>query len=198
MSNSFYYFFSATPQVLGAILALFGVFVIFKIQGIKDELMSIGKVILSRVNYLRQQFVNKDNDIQREKTRLELDIKMSIDDRDVNELKIILDKYKGVEINQDKQYKTYKTRFKFTYQLLHSLIKETIYLSQITAFIIVLCLIIIPFGKLIECRPFILISLFVLIIGFIIYIFIKLISILKKSIKEDAFSLYEEINLDTF
>ena len=39
MESSFYYFFSSTPQVLGGVLALFGVFVIFKIQALKDELL---------------------------------------------------------------------------------------------------------------------------------------------------------------
>jgi len=38
MSNSFYYFFSTTPQVLAAILALFGVFVIFKIQTLEIKI----------------------------------------------------------------------------------------------------------------------------------------------------------------
>ncbi len=42
MNNSFYYFYSATPQVLSGVLALFGVFVIFKIQTIKSEILSIG------------------------------------------------------------------------------------------------------------------------------------------------------------
>ena len=45
MKDSFYYFFSATPQVLGAILALFGVFVIFKIDNLYKRLKSIGGII---------------------------------------------------------------------------------------------------------------------------------------------------------
>ena len=52
MSNSFYYFFSATPQVLAGILALFGVFIIFKIQTLKSELIGIGQYILEKGNRL--------------------------------------------------------------------------------------------------------------------------------------------------
>ena len=52
MSDSFYYFFSATPQVLGGILALFGVFVIFKIQTIKAELIASGQILHNRGNLL--------------------------------------------------------------------------------------------------------------------------------------------------
>ena len=49
MSNSFYYFFSAVPQVLAAILALFGVFVVFKIQNTETQLIAIGKSLKSLV-----------------------------------------------------------------------------------------------------------------------------------------------------
>ncbi|MEI6048534.1 MAG: hypothetical protein WCS03_06515 [Bacteroidota bacterium] len=46
MENSFYYFFSSTPQVLGGIWALFGVFVLFKIQSLTTDLISISKELL--------------------------------------------------------------------------------------------------------------------------------------------------------
>jgi hypothetical protein len=42
-SNSFYYFFSATAQVSGGILALYAVFVVFKIKTRKDELLGLGQ-----------------------------------------------------------------------------------------------------------------------------------------------------------
>ena len=54
MENSFYYFFSAVPQVLGGVLALFGVFVLYKIQTLKDEQVSIASdinQILSETTY---------------------------------------------------------------------------------------------------------------------------------------------------
>jgi len=51
MENSFYYFFSATPQVLATILALFGFFLIFKIQALKDELIVKASDILEYVNH---------------------------------------------------------------------------------------------------------------------------------------------------
>jgi hypothetical protein len=49
MSNSFYYFFSAVPQVLSGILALFGVFVIFKVQTLKSHLFGIVPAILNEM-----------------------------------------------------------------------------------------------------------------------------------------------------
>ena len=54
-NNSFYYFFSTVPQVLGAVLALFGVFVIFKIQTIQQDLLGLAKSIMDEANnlYLR-------------------------------------------------------------------------------------------------------------------------------------------------
>jgi hypothetical protein len=41
MENAYYYFFSATPQVLAGIIALFGVFVLFKLQALSNELSPI-------------------------------------------------------------------------------------------------------------------------------------------------------------
>ncbi len=52
MSNSFYYFFSAVPQVMGGILALFGVFIVFKIQAIESNIIGIGQSLLERFRRL--------------------------------------------------------------------------------------------------------------------------------------------------
>jgi hypothetical protein len=58
MENSFYYFFSATPQVLGGILALFGVFVIYRIQAITSELKGICQYIIDESDHIIRRALN--------------------------------------------------------------------------------------------------------------------------------------------
>lgn len=62
MTNSFYYFFSAAAQVLAAILALFGVFVIFKIQSLTSELLEEGRklehIVTSKISLFNEKGVS--------------------------------------------------------------------------------------------------------------------------------------------
>jgi hypothetical protein len=55
MENSFYYFFSAVPQVLGGVLALFGVFVVFKVQSLKSQLLGIAKTFVQKRDTFNNQ-----------------------------------------------------------------------------------------------------------------------------------------------
>jgi hypothetical protein len=47
--NSMYYFFSAIPQVLGALAGLLGVFLLFKFQSLNKSIISFGEQILDKM-----------------------------------------------------------------------------------------------------------------------------------------------------
>ncbi len=50
MVNSIYYTFSTIPQVLAGAVALFGVFVLYKIQVINSQLIGLGDALLREVS----------------------------------------------------------------------------------------------------------------------------------------------------
>lgn len=184
MSNSFYYFFSATPQVLAAILALFGVFVIFKIQTMKSELLSIGQAFFDYIKHsIGPDSMRKDDDENRKiKNKIRIDVYKCLQSKDINELKLIIDKITNVDILQDGDFKIYKKRYVETHTKLRKLIDETIQSSKFTAFIIILCLATIPLGDLIIKHMYILYTLFIVVIICIFICFYKLILILKRAL----------------
>mgnify|MGYP003631905634 CR=1 FL=1 len=57
--NTFLYFFSTIPQVLSGLIALLGVFVLFKFQSIKSAIVSFGRQTL---DYLDEDFILKISD----------------------------------------------------------------------------------------------------------------------------------------
>jgi len=177
MNNSFYYFFSATSQVLAAILALFGVFVVFKIQTIKNQLIGIGQSIADEV----QSHIgwNTGNLFLTSKMRAEAYItalKMAIHMQDIKELQYIIN-----EIEND-NYGVYQEKYNKLYDFLKSLIKSTIYWSIFTAIIIIFCLTIIPLKNIVLSYNYCLYSSYSLVIVCLIFCFYKLISILKRSL----------------
>lgn len=177
MSNSFYYFFSAVPQVLGGILALFGVFVIFKIQTIKSELTGIGKAILAESDMMIRistiKFSKKVSNPE-----VVASIKSKIDRNDFKGLRLIL------ELIEYKDYAESIGRYQIVYDFLQSLISTSIYFSIFTSFIIILCLTIIPFGCLILSHANLLYSVYAFVIVSIGLCLSGLSYILIKTLKD--------------
>jgi hypothetical protein len=199
MENSFYYFFSATPQVLAAVLALFGVFVIFKIQTIKSELLSFGQIINSRVEY----FISRDMpkmylmDNYSVRSEIKTNVYKCIQSQDMKFLNVILYNISDEvvhdeqlesdilqDIKEDTNFLIFKHKFIKEYSFLQDLIDDTISFSKITAVIIVICLIAIPIGNILLCQTVILYTLFGFIVVSMSYCFYGLITILKKSLND--------------
>ena len=57
--NAFLYFFSTIPQVLGALIALLGVFLLFKFESIKNTIISFGR---QSQDYFEEDFILKNTD----------------------------------------------------------------------------------------------------------------------------------------
>lgn len=178
MENSFYYFFSATPQVLGAVLALFGVFVLFKIQSLTTDLISIGNELLKWLQLYSQNMVNKES--FEEIYNLESDISKSILTRDIRYLSKSIVKNR---ILKDTTSLEICSRFDNVYLIYKKLVDRTIHSSKITGIIIISCLLIIPFGKWIYCKPVLLFSLFFIIILSVGYILYNFYVILKNALQ---------------
>lgn len=49
LENSFLYFYSTMPQVLGALVALLGVFILFKLQSLNNSIVSFGEQISKKI-----------------------------------------------------------------------------------------------------------------------------------------------------
>jgi len=150
MSNSFYYFFSASAQVLAAILALFGVFVIFKIQTLTTELLEIGRKLKHLVTN-----VSVSNKLEEGQQLQVLIFLMSAEfNKEVFNLKNLI---KTMKLDQTnllcKVYIGYhqnKIKFDDLYLTYKTIINKTIQTSILTALLIVFCLGILPFGKFID------------------------------------------------
>lgn len=185
--NSFYYFFSAVPQVLGGILALFGVFVIFKIQTLKSQLLSIGQSIYDKGdNLIRTTGVIFSKEIGN--TSFLFVLERGLKKNNINDLKYVIDMIDDDldegNIIQALHFKLYHENYCEVFDTLQSLINSTIKWSVFTACIIVFCLAVIPFGNLILKHTTIQYILFNVLIVCIILCFYGLISILKKALIE--------------
>lgn len=180
MENSFYYFFSATPQVLAGVLALFGVYVLFKLQQLTKELLLRAK----EFKHLSQYTFDKNETEETKKLRVKVeaaldrciisenmaDFKENIDISQKNNL-YIGDKI-TIRFNRfNNLYKTYK-RLK----------DGTIRLSCFTAIIIVICLTVIPLGKYLLNHIHLLYLMYFTVIACLIIIFYNLYQVLRKSL----------------
>jgi hypothetical protein len=176
MSNSFFYFFSATPQVLGAVLTLFGVFVIFRIQIIKSQLIGLGQSIIDEVPPGQRIAISLN---EKMKTSTIIDsLQKAIKRYNVKELK------KNVNLIEHPLYDVYRRNYNDLFDFLESLISSTIKWSILTACIIVLCLSMLTTGTFIINHNWLLYISFGLVILCIIGCFYGLITILIKSLKE--------------
>lgn len=153
MSNSFYYFFSATPQVLATITGLFGVIVIFQIQKIRRNMFGRAQGI---INMLKNDVKEKVCDFNsNEEIIRELEIGILQDElitinHYLNDIKKSVNTHLDYSILVYDSYKNY----------LKNIIKNAINSTLISIITIVCALILIPFGEIIINNPFIIVMSF--------------------------------------
>jgi hypothetical protein len=174
LNNSFYYFFSATPQVLAGMLALFGVFVIFKIQTIRTHLLGIGQAVINKATntHIFPENIMEAGTAQESLSALEL----LINKENLDEIKTFL------ESIQNESYLVFRDTYNRSYAFLGSLIRVTLILSIFTGSTIIFTLSVIPFGKFFlnhYCLMYTLFGLTILCVGIC---FSGLIVILKISL----------------
>lgn len=175
MENSFYYFFSAVPQVLGGLIALFGVFVIFKIQ----NTFTILKEIAQSVYDMGSKKIRSSNDkfTKRLSDASPLDeMKKAIERNDISNLKSILDDF------THKDFDSFKEKFFKELDNVHVIIKFTIYWSIFTAVLIIASLIILSQGSYLTCHPVLMQLIFWIVNTLLVVCFAGLVYLLRKSI----------------
>jgi hypothetical protein len=182
MENSFYYFFSATPQVLGSILALFGVFVLFKLQSLSTELITIGDNIYNYycIKITDIKPINETNTIYESNYKAIDQIKNAISVKKIKDIKKGLDKITNFK---NQPFLTDKAKFDSVYNIYKNLIDSTISATIFTGAIIVYCLALLPFAKYLSCHSLIVYLLFAVTLITVSIIFILLIRIIKNSIQ---------------
>lgn len=191
-SNSFYYFFSAAPQVLGGILALFGFFLVFKIQSLKDELLVSADIVLQ---FFRGEYNKKDSKIRTPQMLLIINqLKKGIQDKNIRSLYFVIKICdKNAKNNGEKNFLTMD--FLHTYDFYQKLKKSTLRLSILTIIIILECLSVLPYAKFIFSRPLLLEGLFFCTILLIAMCFIGLILILYYALSDK--SVLEELGISS-
>jgi hypothetical protein len=180
MESSFYYFFSATPQVLAAILALFGVFVVFKIQNSKSLLIGIAKTIAEESNRIYLSHPTRFKLCSKRLTAIGFinELNDSVKRGDITETKNLV-----IQIDNE-DFIFSKERYISIFNKIQSLIHRTILWSVFTAVAIVICLIFLPFSDFFINHTFVLRISFGYVIFMIISCFYGLISILINALKE--------------
>jgi len=182
LSNSFFYFYSATPQVLGGIMALFAVFVIFKIQALTKELLSLADYVHNILQNINEK--GDSDEIKKKRTDLAWGIKRNIEAENIVQVYEAINKYTDELHPINRVYNIRQARFDSVYTKRQNLIDDTIAASKITAFIILFCLGILPFGKLVICHTVFMGIIFGAVLVCVGIIFYKLLSILKKSFNQ--------------
>ena len=134
MSNSFYYFFSAIPQVLGGILALFGVFVIFKLQLFENQLLGMSRNMLDNCTLYPLHTDHVSSEL------IKSHLEDALNKKDVNELKQEVESIVG-------DHQGDRDAFIKHYNVMKSVKRNTIRWSIFTAIIIILSLALIPIGE---------------------------------------------------
>jgi hypothetical protein len=178
MKDSFYYFFSATPQVLGGILALFVVFVIFKIQSLKSQIFGLGQTIIEEYRIKRTQSHTLKLNDKLDNSDIINELNLAIQRNSLDSLEVI------ICLIEDKEFELYVKSFKKMNSFLRSLTKEIIFWSVFTSLTIFFSLLIIPFGDFILSNKGLLNILFSVILICILICLSGVLLILKKSINE--------------
>jgi hypothetical protein len=155
MDSSFYYFFSATPQVLGAILGLFSVIIIFKIQAVKSDLIAKATAILSVLKTKVRKKVTKSIST----TSLIKELETAIAEKSVFKIAIWLT---YIEPHKIEEIEFSISIFDREVAQLKDLIKYIIYATYITSGTIIYCLILIPLGPTILKYTELLFPLFII------------------------------------
>jgi hypothetical protein len=179
LSNSFYYFFSAAPQVLGALLGLFGVLVIFKMQSVKNNLIGISTGV---VNSLKYEIINGDSANEDYYTHVARSIYTGIS---ANAITVIEKTIQEIEIKNGTSDKlkevieSVKDAYSKEREVMDELIKATIFVSIETVVLIIICLTVLPFGEFILKSIDIFFFIVIMVIGFIIHDLIGFVKLLR-------------------
>ena len=177
MSNSFYYFFSATPQVLAAIMVMFGVLIMYKITSFRDRLIGNAQTITEDLKRNPNQVVSKNQKTPSIIASLERSIVMK---------EIVLLSYYISEMDNitDAGLMTLVQIYVAKRRALLRLIKWTYLMTFLSSATIIICLCIIPLGEEILCNitllfiTYIVMGILVLLsFGFYVYIFVLCLDI---------------------
>lgn len=186
MADAFYYFFSSVPQVLAGILALFGVFTIFKLQAMQNNLVGFGDEILIDLRWNRQRRKKIMAVPGIKITRLE----KAVARKDLSE--IIYQLGEITKIVDTESYREQNRVFIQRNKKRKSIIKLTIRTSLFTAIWIVYCLIILPFADCLDNNPgFVNTSYVLVVIGSFISIGL-MIYIISRSLKDEPLNVYNK------
>lgn len=186
MESSFYYFFSATPQVLGGILALFGVFVIFKIGAVKRQLLGLGSSVVDKLSDWQMKLGDiKLSTNNKTETIVDL-IEKAVEREDIVGLK------RTLLLIDNPDFGIICGKYEKLHEFHNNLIHKTIIGSIFTAFTILFCLTAIPFGSYINSHECLLKILFIIALAATLISLSGLIYILIKSIYEPDHSIFPQ------
>jgi hypothetical protein len=189
-SNSFYYFFSATPQVLAAILGLFGVFIVFKIDSLKKQMFGIGQSLLDKLKKDSDGYLSGDKKVA-EITGIEtavkfgsfvLNLENAIVRLDADSLKTQLESITA------QNYGFYSRNYNSLYNWRTSLINSSKRLSIVTLITIFICLLMIPFGPWFYSHGVLLSIVFIIFLVAVGLIFVGLYRFIESSLKDPLLS----------
>jgi hypothetical protein len=176
MENSFYYFFSAVPQVLGAIMALFGVFVLFKLQQLSTGLLILGENLHNAANNTSQS--HKTDEVTR-LLKLVRGVAKEVKYKNINGINQILISNTATIAEDSPLFVDIRKEFFSTYKLYSDMINKTKRSTIVSACTIVFCFSLLPFGKWITCNQILLFIMFFVVLVSVGIIFYQLIKILK-------------------
>ncbi len=152
MDIAFYYTFSTIPQVLAGAIALFGVFVLYKIQHLKSQLIGYGNSIL----------IESTRDSKEEKLKLKkntvcnIRLEKAIARNDIADIKVHIDilaylidegSDMAVKRNYEASFTRIKDNFEKTNKKKSILINSSLFCMILTCIIIIGSILIIPFGS---------------------------------------------------
>jgi len=182
--NSFYYFYSAVPQVLGGILAIMGFFLIFKIQTLKEEL--VAKAI--EINNLIKSNIDPGNT----KSQLQSDyesIKQNIENRNIKNIRLYILYSVDKKMKTNLLFKLYSEEYIGTFNLYRKLMYSTMGTSIYTSVIILICLSILPFGKYFLTNHGVLQTVFIITIVSIVLCFFGFITLIYFSLSNRTYEI---------
>ena len=177
MDDSFFYFFSTVPQVLGAVIGLFGIFVLFKIQILKEEIIEVSKDLKNSIDISAAEETSN----MRKDAHILLD--RSIQIKNITVLKTFFNNdYARFQQHFNNQALILSNGLVGKFNNLHltykTIVISTIVLSCLSGILIVACLAALPSKCLLMSKSNLLFWIYRLVTGSIGIIFFGLIMIL--------------------
>lgn len=151
MQDSYYYFFSATAQVLASILALFGVFILFRIQSITSDLLDVCHKLEHQVTHWSTSNNNQLESAIRIVVFLMVE-RFQTETFNIRNVKKILELDSKNVLRTNRIYRIQKDKFDELHTLYKKLTTRTIDTSVLASILIVICLGILPFGKFLDSQ----------------------------------------------